>query len=99
MKQYGHVMETREALVEERHKLMRYWLLLGLHMGIVTACTLSPYQQVGGGAWTQQHTHTHRTWLFTILIAGMRCIVAACGWLHTWVMWEACRAGHLLVLT
>lgn len=48
MKQYGHVIETQEALVEERHKLMRHWLLLGLHMGIVTACTLSPYQQVGG---------------------------------------------------
>jgi hypothetical protein len=48
MQQYGHVMDTQEALVEERHNLMRYWLLLGLHMGIVTACTLSPLQQVSG---------------------------------------------------
>lgn len=44
----SRIMENQEVLVEEQGKLLRQWLLLGLHIGIVTACTLSTYQMVSG---------------------------------------------------
>lgn len=47
MMQYEQLQQSQEALIEERQQLMRRWLLLGIHVGIVTMCTLSTYQQVG----------------------------------------------------
>lgn len=44
---FEQLQQSQEALVEERQQLMRRWLLLGLHVAIVTCCTLSTYQQVG----------------------------------------------------
>lgn len=42
---------STEALIQEQHRLMRQWRLLGLHLGIVTICTLSTYQQVRGESY------------------------------------------------
>jgi hypothetical protein len=44
---FEQLQQSQEALVEERQQLMRRWVLLGLHVAIVTCCTLSTYQQVG----------------------------------------------------
>jgi len=44
----SRILENQEVLVEEQGKLLRQWVLLGLHVGIVSACTLSTYQQVRG---------------------------------------------------
>jgi len=35
-----------EALMEEQSMLLRRWMLLGMHVGIVTTCTLTEHQMV-----------------------------------------------------
>lgn len=44
--QVNALLEHQEALAEEQCQMMRKWLLLGIHVGIITACTLSTHQQV-----------------------------------------------------
>jgi len=59
------VLESHEALVQQQGKLMRQWLLLGVHVAIVSACTLSTYQLV-------------RTPSFAISLCVVTCTLPSC---------------------
>jgi hypothetical protein len=76
--QNEQLLVTQEALIQERQQLLRRWLLLGLHVGIVTACTLSTHQQVSAVVVTgvcQTASDSAGTTLVHLCTSALHCCV------------------------